>query len=115
MVRTASGAESNAGVGRGVQGNRPGLKRQGSSGVSLETSGSLQSLVTPAQGDDVLILKLLWLSEQATNDSQAHLALQTCCTSFYTALLQSCCALACAGNLPRSCREIAVTLICSAY
>ena len=73
VVRTVSGAECDAGTGHEVQGKRPGMKRQGSSGVSLETSGSLQSLMPPAQGDDLLIL-LPWLSEEA---QRVQLA-QTC-------------------------------------
>ena len=50
MVRTASGAQSIDAAGLSGQGKRPGVKRQGSSGVSLEASGSLQSMLTPVQG-----------------------------------------------------------------
>ena len=50
MLRTSSGAGGNVEMGRGAQGKRSGVRRQGSSGMSLETQGSLQSMLTPIQG-----------------------------------------------------------------
>ena len=50
MLRTSSGAGAFDETGSEAQGKRPGVRRQGSLGVPLESQDSLQSMLTPIQG-----------------------------------------------------------------